>query len=175
MNWKTPITLLVLLAILAGAAYFGWQELVAPTSSETTTPPVTEPTCTKEKSFEKGQRVQAKEVRVNVYNAGSTAGLASDTLGVLTGKGFREGTAGDAPAGVTAVNVTILSDDPNSPEVMLIAQQFQGKVKLAKDDIDAGIDVVVGDEFQAVDILAKTSLVVRRAVRTCVADTPATP
>ena len=30
MNWKTPITLLVLLGILLGAAFYGWQTIIAP-------------------------------------------------------------------------------------------------------------------------------------------------
>ena len=37
MQWRTPITLVVLLVILLGAAYYGWQTVVNPTNDAGTT------------------------------------------------------------------------------------------------------------------------------------------
>ena len=30
MNWRTPITMVVLLGVLLGAAYYGWNTIVTP-------------------------------------------------------------------------------------------------------------------------------------------------
>lgn len=172
MNWRTPITLSVLVVILIGAAYYGWQSVVAPPDdslgdSAQGTP--TAPTCKKVTEVRKEKRIHASDVLVNVYNAGTIPGLATTTLAALEGEGFRAGVADNAPAGATATNVTILTTSRQSPAVRLLAQQFGGKVAYADAVADdrPGIDVVVGDEFQSVDVEADNFLVLKeRAVST---------
>lgn len=167
MNWKTPVTLVVLLVILLGSAYYGWQAVTETATSATPTTPTTTPKTTKCKhtTTRKAQRVQATDIVVNVYNAGSVSGLASATSSDLSAKGFQSGEVTDAPAGVQATNVTILAKATRSPEVRLVANQFEGPVAFRKDDIGPGVDVVVGDAFQAVDAQAKPFLVLRKTVR----------
>ncbi len=177
MNWKTPITLLVLLLLLGGAAYYGWHAVATPTVSTgtLTSPTQGEPTCLKHKHVTKGQRIVAKDIAVNVYNAGSVPGLAAATSGRLSDNGFQAGLIADAPAHVAAKNVTILSDTGRSPEVRLVAKQFNGPVVVRKKDLGAGVDVVLGDKFQSVDSHAKPYLVVHKTLRTCVTASTATP
>ncbi len=180
MNWKTPITLLVLTGILLGAAYYGWTSLSAPsekpdTPSATTAssaPPIAkEPKCTTVKKFGKGQSIAAEDVIVNVFNAGSIPGLASKTLDSLVDKGFERGAADNAPVDLAATNVTIVTEKRDSPVVRLVAMQFQGTVGFADGpDLAPGVDIVVGDNFLSVDSEARRVLRLKRPVTTCTSD-----
>jgi len=176
VNWKTPITLLVLTGILLGAAYYGWTSLSAPsekpdTSSATSAsnaPSAKEPRCTTVKRFSKGQSIAAEDVIVNVFNAGSIPGLASETLDSLVDKGFEQGAADNAPIDFAATNVTIVTKKRDSPAVRLVAMQFQGTVRFAdRPDLAPGVDVVVGDDFLSVDLEAQRILRLKRPVTTC--------
>jgi ribosomal protein L24 len=170
VSWKTPITLVLLLLILLGAAYYGWQSVTAPAASDTTTPqtPTTTTPCSKETHIRKGQQIRAADIVVNVYNAGSITGLAGATSSNLAAKGFRAGQVTDAPARIHVSNVAILTKATHSPIARLVASQFQGPVAIRHDNLAPGIDVVVGDSFQAVDPRAKSVLVVHKKVRSCV-------
>lgn len=162
--------MLVLLGVLLGAAYYGWQTIISPDEeSKATGPTNTGPKCTKHVKFKKGQLIRAKDILVNVYNAGTTSGLAGETLNALGDNGFKPGVADNAPSNMAASNVTILGDR-TSPEVRLVSRQFRGPVKITKGPaLAAGIDVVVGQRFRAVDDRAKTALRLKKAVTSCVA------
>lgn len=169
MRWRAPITLLVLLVVLVGASLYGWRTVTSPTDSSGSTVTTT-PACVKREIFHAGQQFKARDILVNVYNAGSTAGLAAETLDVLRRRGFQPGVAGNSPASIGADNVTILTHTPLSPEVKLVAMQFSGPVKLAKGPhLAPGIDVIVGNHFRSVDAKAKTSFTLGHAISTCVA------
>jgi hypothetical protein len=169
VSLRTPITLVVLFVVLMGAAYYGWQTVISP-GTEDHDPPATssKPKCENVEEFHKGQLIRSKDVLVNVYNAGRISGLASDTLSELSDRGFNPGVSDNAPAAVTASNVTILTSSRQSPLVQLVAQQFQGVVKYAKGrGLDPGVDIIVGDDFQGLNVSAKTSLRVKRSISTC--------
>jgi hypothetical protein len=170
MNWRTPVTMLVLLGVLLGAAYYGWQTIISPEEdSKAAGPTATGPSCKKQVEFKKGQLIRARDIVVNVYNAGSLSGLAGQTLSALDDKGFKAGVAENAPTNLAVTNVTVLGDR-SSPEVRLVAQQFRGPVKVTKGpQLAAGIDVVVGENFRAVDDQAHTALRLQKAVSSCVA------
>lgn len=169
MNWKAPITMSVLVVLLVGAAYYGWQSVVSPSEAGSGTTPTTTaaPHCDSGQKVRKGKRIDSTEVLVNVYNGGSVAGLATTTLTALERKGFRPGVADNAPPGASATNVTILTKHRGDPQVRLVAQQFKGNVAYSHDNLRAGVDVVVGDQFQSVNPAAKRFLVLKRVVNTC--------
>ncbi|MBA2559705.1 MAG: LytR C-terminal domain-containing protein [Propionibacteriales bacterium] len=177
MSWKTPLTLLVLLGVLIGAAYYGWQSVISPppdTSSGQKGSAGDRPTCDRKREFRKGRKIQSEDIVVNVYNAGATTGLADATLDSLRSKGFRAGVAENAPAGIGATNVTILTGDRRLPQVQLVADQFKGRVAYAKGvPLATGIDVIVGDSFAGMDESAKSYLRLRHAVSTCRPAAPA--
>lgn len=169
MSWRTPITLLVLLCVLVGAAFYGWQTIVSPDSAADDTDSERTPRCARVERFAKGQEIRSADITVNVYNAGAISGLANDTLAVMTNRGFRLGIAGNAPRGVSATNVTILTDSRTAPQVRLVAKQFKGAVRFAKArKYRSGVSVVVGDQFVGIDQKAERSLVVKRPVRVCI-------
>lgn len=187
MQWRSPITLAVLLAVLLGAAYYGWHAVVAPVteSSSDETPPSSqhkkrEPTptqvCTKRKTYPKGAEIRAESFRVNVYNAGGVSGQAGDVLAALMSRGFREGVAANPPAGVTATNVTILTPSPVPPQAKLVQEQFKGTVKLLPGpNLAAGVDVVVGPGYQGLTQDAPTSLTLHQSTTGCVESATKTP
>jgi len=172
VNWKTPVTMLVLLGILLGAAYYGWSTIVNPedkTGTDTAQTPTKKkkPACTPAKRFKKGQAVRAEDILVNVFNAGVSAGLAGETLDALTSKGFKGGIASNAPEAMSAANVTIVTQEPKSPEVRLVRIQFRGPVKVVKGELSPGIDVLVGDKFQSVDSTIRTQITLQKNIQAC--------
>lgn len=169
MNLRTPVTLFVLVMVLLGAAYYGWQTVISPaTEDDKTTASKRKPACDDVEQFRKGQVIRSDDVLVNVYNAGSIEGLAGDTLDKLKRRGFGAGVADNAPAGLSATNVTIITRSRNSPPVRLVAKQFNGHVQyVAGRPLEPGVDVVVGDDFAGIDSSAATKLRVTEAVETC--------
>jgi len=169
VSWKTPITLVVLLVVLLGAAFYGWQTIISPAREGDDDPPETaQAKCDETETFERGQVIRTKDVLVNVYNAGTISGLATETLDELASRGFEAGEADNAPSGPSVTNVTIIASDKKSPSVQLVASQFKGKVEITKArDIAPGIDILVGNEFRGVDNQAKKKLKVKEEVTTC--------
>lgn len=173
MNWKTPITLMVLLGLLLGAAFYGWQTIISP--DETERAPAassTPPPCKRKATFKKGQTIRAQDVTVNVYNAGIVSGLAGNTLSALVGKGFKGGVSDNAPGGQSARNVTIMTNVPASPKVRLVRMQFQGPVRLVSGELGVGVDVIVGDDFRGVDPNASTVIRLNRNFSSCPSSSP---
>jgi hypothetical protein len=168
VTWKAPITMLVLLVLLLGAALYGWQTIISPgTEDETTTQPH-KARCDDVQQFRRGERIRSDDIVVNVYNAGSIANLASDTLSDLETRGFQSGVADNAPSTVDASNVTIVTTTKQAPEVQLVALQFKGQIEYTSGPaLEPGIDVVVGDVFKGIDKGAKKMLRVKRDVSTC--------
>lgn len=177
MQWRTPITLAVLVVILLGAAYYGWQTVVDPvTDSGTATPTNTSQTttspghltCVRKTTYAAGAKVGSGSFKVNVYNASDVSGRAGDVSAELSVNGFQQGLAANAPAGVTATNVTILTSTPASPRVQLVKAQFKGPVKvLAGPDLATGVDVIVGPEFVGMATGAPDTLTVQKATTVC--------
>jgi hypothetical protein len=168
VGWKTPVTLLVLLGVLLGAAYYGYQTVISPATGDDTSTKTATKQCAKARVFHRGQKIVSKDVVVNVYNAGSIAGLAGSTLDALHHNGFLRGVADNAPAGVGATNVTIVTRHPRLPQVKLVANQFKGHVAVRPGrPLAAGIDVVVGDDFVGIDRSALKRLSLHHLVRTC--------
>jgi hypothetical protein len=170
LSWKTPITLAVLLVVLLGAAFYGWRTIVSPAQDDDEDPATSnQARCDETETFERGQVIHSKDIVVNVYNAGTISGLAGETLDALASRGFEPGKADNAPAGVSAENVTVIAADKRSPAARLVASQFKGDVRVVKgEDIAPGVDVVVGNDFKKVDQKAKKTYKVKEKVTTCV-------
>lgn len=168
--------MLVLVAILLGAAYYGWRTVLAPVqaeSAETTAPgtssskPSKKP-CYYTHVFKKGQKFTPKDVKVNVFNAGDITGLAGDTMAALVDKGFRKGSVANAPSGVSASSVVLYGAVPESPLVQLVREQFKGEVKIRENpNPEIGIDVVVGNHFAGFVEKAPDSVTVHQRTRVC--------
>ena len=164
MRWRTPITLLVLLGVVVGAGWYGWEQFNDPVEN----PFAEQPRCTDEK-FAEGDRLEADQVQVNVYNAGNVEGLATTTMDQLRRRGFLEGTAENAPSDVSVDDVAIYDRQPESAAVRLVKKQFTGRVEvLQRPDIADGIDIVVGSRFSGIDSKAKTDVQISAEEDICV-------
>jgi hypothetical protein len=177
LNFRTPLTLVALIAVLVFGLTVGWRLLTEDVPSLRESTGTGEPSC-RVQELKAGSTLRAAQVTVNVLNSGSTPNLAGDTMRALTRtRGFEGGLTGNAPQGVRAESVTILDPDPESAQVRLVAKQFERRPKIEEsDDNDpAAVDIIVGNDFKpssGIDRDAPTSMTVRGKTDVCV---PAPP
>lgn len=143
--------MLVLVGILVLGVFVGVRELFAPLpggSDPAEETPAASPSC-EPQDAPPGQRLRSRQVTVNVFNGGSRAGLAGQTLDQLARRGFKAGEVGNAPSdnGVKRVQVWVVEGEETAGR--LVARNFGPKVPVVAqetaDDLAAGIDVVVGN------------------------------
>ena len=109
-RWATPITLLVLLALLGYGLWWGWEQLTRPFSDST-------PCVTQSASV-----LITTQVTVQVFNGGSASGLAGQVTEQLAYHGFHTKSAANTSEQVGAT--TIVGAATDSPEVQLVAGFF---------------------------------------------------
>jgi LytR cell envelope-related transcriptional attenuator len=176
INIRTPLTLILLVAILVVGLTVGWRLATADAPSLRESTSSSEPTC-QNREFKAGSTLRAQQVTVNVFNSGTTPDLAGDTMRALTKVGFEGGVTGNAPDGVRADSVVILDPNPKSSQVRLVAKQFGRGVDIRKptgDDDTAAVDIIVGNDFRASDLDddAPTSMEVKGTTVVCVPEPP---
>jgi hypothetical protein len=146
----TAVTLVVLLVILVIAGVVGFNALFAPLpGSDEPTAAAPSPSCTAQPAT--GGRLRSKDVAVNVFNAGTRAGLAGSTYDALRARGFKGGEIGNAPsAKVRRAQVWIVAGEEDAGR--LVARQLGKKAKphlvSADEDLGDGVDLVVGNGFR---------------------------
>jgi hypothetical protein len=176
LNFRTPLTLVALIAVLVFGLLVGWRLLTEKVPSLRESTGTSEPSC-QVQELKAGSTLRAAQVTVNVFNSGSTPNLAGDTMRALTRRQFEGGLTGNAPQGVRADSVMILDPDPDSSQVRLVLKQFENRVQVRKsgDDDPAAVDIIVGNDFQVsrdIDHDAPTTMKVRGKTDVCV---PAPP
>jgi len=138
---RSLVTLAVLGGVLALAAMWGWSAISQP-FPQRERPPV----CV-EREVARGDTLEAGDVTVSVWNAGTRVGLAGLTMDLLSEAGFHEGSEGNTPGRRRIERVEIWTEQPRSPAVRLVASHL-GKVDIVRRQADApGVLVVVGDGF----------------------------
>lgn len=163
---RSAITLLFLVGILGGAAWFGWREVLGDSTPDRTIQCTTPEPGTK-------QRIQATNVVVNVYNAGGTTGLADETAQQLRDRGFQIGlvaNAQDEAAEVTRARINGRAND--APEVQLLAAHIRKPERVPDGRLESAVDLVIGDEFPGLVKDAPKALRVETTVATCTTSTP---
>jgi len=148
---RTPLTLLVLLGVLAYGAWWGYTNVLKPLP-----PPAADP-CVEQK-VTKGQ-LTTGQVTVSVYNGGQRRGLAGDVGRALRERGFKlQRTANTGEKiGVTV----IIGAAAKNPEVLLVSGFFRGAVIKADKRKDRSVDVLVGDRYGGFNKNAKASVSVK--------------
>lgn len=139
----TLVTLLVLLAVTAGGALWGWAELTKPLPGSEDAAG-----CTPVDAAV-GEPVYAGQIQVHVLNAGTRTGLADRTLGLFTDVGFLGGTTDNAPDGTDVTTAEIWTSDATLAGVRLVRSRLGKKTPIVErtDLTTAGVTVVVGNEF----------------------------
>jgi hypothetical protein len=144
------VTLVVLLALLAGGAYVGWQKLKEPLpgKADEERSQVSGPRC--KAGVQRGDLVRPRDITVSVYNAGTRTGLAGQTLSELEARGFIAGDVGNAPEDMADVRyVRVLAATKTDPAARLVALQFgvNTLIEPVKEDLGPGVEVIVSDGF----------------------------
>jgi len=131
---STPITLILLLGLLAAGTWWGYKAVTAKVQAPLApcvTVPMTE--------------LPTSMVTVNVYNGGQRAGLASTVAESLRTGGFIIGKVGNTDE--TVLTVVIIGSAEDNPEVQLVAAWFHDPVIQADQRVDHTVDVLVGNSF----------------------------
>lgn len=139
---RSAITLAVLGLVLVVAAVWGWTAATEPLPEKAGSA-----VCV-DRTVPEGEKVFPQDVTVSVYNAGTREGLAGRVMQELTDAGFHEGNSGNAAPTVRVGVVQIWTDDPDSPDVRLVASRLGEGVQVEeRDPVGFGVTVVVGDDF----------------------------
>ena len=143
-RWATPITLLVLLALLGYGLWWGWEQLTRPFSDST-------PCVTQSASV-----LITTQVTIQVFNGGSASGLAGQVTEQLAYHGFHTKSAANTSEQVGAT--TIVGAATDSPEVQLVAGFFVDPQTRGDDRTDGTVDVLLGDSYSGFNDDAPTSI-----------------
>jgi hypothetical protein len=130
---KTPIWLVILLAMLGGGAYAGYYLVIHGER------PIVPDPCVTVRLTE----LHPDNVVVRVYNGGSIRGLAAEISRELKGYGFIVTTVANADEAIH--DTIIVGSSVESPEVQFVLQFFAKATVRADDRIDHTVDVLVGD------------------------------
>ena len=160
---KTPLMLIILLAILASGAWWGYKGV---TKAAETTPP---PACVTMRL----SQLTPQHVIVNVLNGGSHRGLAAAVAKELRAGGYNVQTVGNTTTKTT--QTTIIGFERMSPEVQLVAGWFNNPVIQADGRSNHTVDVILGADDSPLRADPPTTLTIE-SNQVCVAQTtPATP
>ena len=148
---RVPLTLLVLLGVLAYGAWWGYTNVIKPL------PPAAPDPCV-ETSVNRGQ-LTANQVTVSVFNGGNRRGLAGDVGRSLRERGFRvqRSTNTEQKVGATV----IIGANAKNPEVLLVRSFFREATIKADKRKDRSVDILVGDRYGGFNKNAKTSIAVK--------------
>lgn len=158
---RGPVTLVVLITLLIGVAWYGWEKVL------NVPQPVERLVCSTPSPGAK-QRISSETVVVNVYNAGEIGGMAEDTAAELRKRGFSVGRVANDPKQSKVKKVQIRGRAADAPEVKLMAAQVAGEPEPKADSrTDASVDLVVGDKFKGLQAKAPSAMTVDTDVPAC--------
>lgn len=147
-QWRTPVTLILMVGLLGFGAWYGYTRVVAP-------PPEPEPTACVPQKVSKGE-VASSQITVKVFNGGKKRGLAGDVGIALRGRDFKVTTITNTDRAIDETIIVGASED--NPEVELVAKFFK-KAKIESDGrSDRSVDVLVGDKYAGFNKKAKKSV-----------------
>lgn len=167
---KGAVTLTALAVLFVVGIVAGFRLVTSPIPELDLESEDSEPTC-KDVTLKPGSTLSTEQVTVDVYNAGSISGLASQTQRRLGRYGYQRGAIGNADdLDVRTRNVTIVAPDPDGAMADLLRDQFRGNVRVVEGDVSDGasIAVVVGDRFVGLNRKARSSVPVDEKLEICV-------
>jgi len=132
---STPVTLIILLGLLAGGVVWGYKAVTARVAGPPPPPCVTVPMT----------ELTTASVTVNVYNSGDQRGLAGRVADTLRQGGFLIGTVDNADTKV--LTILIVGAAADNPEVQLVASWFVNPEIQADGRPDHTVDIYVGNSY----------------------------
>jgi hypothetical protein len=164
-NIRGPVTLLILLGILCAAAWYGAKAVL-----ENRPKPQAVVTCATVQAH-KDAKVTSSQVTVNVYNGGTRAGQARRIAAELRNRGFKVAIIGNISE-KTVVKKAQVRAKQNTPQAQLVAKQVSGTKVVKVANHDTTVDLVIGDDLDALTPKAPTTLKITGKVVTCHTATP---
>ena len=148
---RTPLTLLVLVALLCYGAWWGYSNVLKPI-------PAAPPEACVNQKVPQG-KLRSSQVVVNVYNGGSKKGLAGDVGRLLRERDFKVQRTSNTNEKVK--RTVIVGAGAKNPEVRLVKAFFkEAKVRVDKRP-DRTVDVLVGESYAGFNKKAPKSLPVK--------------
>ncbi len=132
---KTPVTLLILVAVVYLAARWGWDEARKPIPPRPMAPCVVK---------QVGPTLLPEHVYVNVYNGSKTNGLARRLAQILSADGFKVYKRVNADNPDHAIS-EVVGRAEDAPEVQVVRQAFQDIAFRADGRNDGFVDVIIGE------------------------------
>lgn len=145
---RTPLTLLVLLAVLGFGAKWGYDNATAPPPPPPPTPCVDQPV--------KDGKLSSTQVTVNIYNGGSKRGLAGDVGYTLREHGFKIVAATNTDEKVAKTVVVGAAQD--NPEVQLVMGFFKDATFRADGRVERDVDVLLGAKYAGMNDKAPNTI-----------------
>ena len=131
---KTPVTLIILLAMLGYGAMWGYQQATMSDTRKAATCVMTDV----------GTKLTPDRVTVRVLNGGDNGGLAKVMAQFLRAHGFRVIYYNNAEDPVP--NTTVVGNSVDDPEVKLMLGFFTGSTAKGDGRADHVVDVIVSDK-----------------------------
>lgn len=142
---RTSVTLLVLIGVVIGAAWYSWRNVVSEDDSAATSPtgqPCAPSTPTAAPA--------PAEVQVNVYNSTDRNGLASAIARQVRERGFVVVDVDNDPLDREVAGTAEVRSGPTTQAAAeLVATLVTGAVYVPDQRTEATIDLVLGDAFEA--------------------------
>ena len=160
---RAQLTLAAAAVVFLGSTAYGVKLVTAP--ADTT---ASGPTCDP-RTVKAGEDVTPNLIKVNVFNASQRSGLANRVNIDLQRRGFLGGKIGNDTGGIATKRITIITSDPKSPQVKLVADQFKDKVRYAapKSKLAGGVTLVVGDDYAGLGKKSARSVKSDRTLQFC--------
>ncbi len=137
---KTPVTLLLLLAILGYGAYWGYHQVTLDTSRPETP-------CVPQ---DVGTQLTSDKVSVRVLNGGEQALAANHTRFILLSWHYHIVSWNNSDRQVD--KVTVIGNSADDPEVQLVAKAFKSEVVTEGDGrADHVVDVILPTKFEMLE------------------------
>lgn len=165
-NIRGPVTLVLLIGLLGGAAWYGWKSVLGGDETAAVTQVCSTP------SPAGKQRIAAKDVTLNIYNAGKVKGLADRTSEQLLARGFKVDDIGNDAQESKVKNVELRGRAKNAPEVLLMMAQVTGAIVVPDGRQEATVDFVLGSEFAGLRAKAPKELEVTSPLAVCTTSPP---
>lgn len=141
---RTSVTLLVLIGVVIGAAWYSWDNVVSEDDAEagSTSRPCAPGVPTAAPA--------PAEVQVNVYNATDRSGLASAVARLVRERGFVVVDVDNDPLGRDITGTAeVRSAAGSQAAAELVATLVTGAVYVPDERTETTIDLVLGDAFEA--------------------------
>lgn len=146
---RTAITLVILTGLVVWAGWYAWNVVTEPAATDDDSEPVVQaPVCAVSVPTE---APPPEEISINVYNGTSRNGLASQVARDMREQGYVILDVANDPLSRSITGVAeVRAADAENLAVQLIMSQFPGARFIPDERDDEVIDVVLGEQFQAI-------------------------